>query len=217
VSWKFGPFTVSSQEIVDVDRVNENFYSVIEEVTGELNEHNWAESAFASDRTLLAEDIAIRVAGNNRTEEPSNLPTRTKVRLGSEWHRIADGLSRTFDSRGGLFWVMASFQIETDQLVGAHFAIEVDGVALGDSLVGSGDMANDLVFSPTGTPLFSFVGPTVWYPYDGGPVVVSALIELGPGIHKLTAVVRNPELFNDGSFTNAMFVANREIIIVELS
>jgi hypothetical protein len=229
MAWKIIPFTVSADEVVDIHRINTNFLVVVEEVTGGLNEHNWAEDAF-TDRDLLAEDVALRIKSNQMgaSTDPTSPTSGTDVEFGQEWHAIAPNLDYTLVTKGGLIWLMASFQFDTDLMWGVNFAIELDGNVLGDSLLGSGDSSNDLitlwggsVYAPAGTS--DIAAPALWggggVDSQGGfGVVVSAMVELPAGSYTFRTVVRNVRRTLDISRShNSMHVTNAELILLEMN
>ncbi len=223
MSWKFGPFTVSTRDVVDVGTINESLLSVIEEVTGELNEHNFAENAFDnSDRGKLAEDIGFRVHHAYQEADPNHpsgattaVDTPNVLPVSTRWQAVDPTLVKTVTTKGGKLWVMASFQCRINATFGALFAIEINGTILGDSLIGTGDIDNDrLAQASGGVAPFSFTFgpvPCIWLP-DAGAIVIEAVVPVSPGQYVIRPVIRNPRLGTEV----VQDVSNRELIVVEM-
>jgi len=221
MSWKFGPFTVSTRDVVDVDTINESLLSVIEEVTGELNEHNFAENAFDnSDRGKLAEDIGIRVhhafqAANPNDPADGSAITPNVLPVSTRWQAVDPSLTMTITTKGGKLWIIASFQCQIAATFGALFAIEINGTVLGDSLIGTGDIDNDrLAQASGGVAPFSFTFgpvPCIWLP-DAGAIVIEAVVPVSPGQYVVRPVIRNPRLGSEV----IQEVSNREFIVLEM-
>lgn len=221
MSWKYGPFTVSTREVVDVDTINESLLAIIEEVTGELNEHNFAEDAFAGvDRTILAEDIGLRLHHEFQEANPNDPPTAAAntpnvVPVSTRWQAVDPTMTKTVTTKGGKLWIMASFQCRTNATYGALFAIEINGVVLGDSLIGSGDIDNDRLDQPSGGGVAPFTFnlgsvPCVWLP-NAGALVIEAVVTVSPGQYIIRPVMRNPRLGDNDD----QEVSNRELIVLE--
>lgn len=221
MSWKFGPFTVSTRDVVDVDTINESLLSVIEEVTGELNEHNFAENAFDnSDRGKLAEDIGIRVHHVYQEADPNDpadgsATTPNVLPVSTRWQAVDPTLTKTITTKGGKLWIIASFQCQIAATFGALFAIEINGTVLGDSLIGTGDIDNDrLAQASGGVAPFSFTFgpvPCVWLP-NAGAIVIEAVVPVSPGQYVIRPVIRNPRLGSEV----IQEVSNRELIVLEM-
>jgi len=229
MSWKFGPFTVSTRDVVSVDTINESFLSIIEEVTGELNEHNFAEDAFdgttsgGQARADLAEDIGIRLHHTKQEADPNAVPaataaTPTNIPVSTRWTELESSFNKTVVTKGGSLWIIASFQLGGSNGAGlaseygALFSIEFDGVILGDSLLGSGDIDNDsMAATSLATATFVF-GPTpAIFFTNAGAVVIEAVVKVGPGTYLIRPVFRNPKIGD----LQEQHISNRELIIVE--
>jgi len=170
MAWKYPRHRVSNVGVIEIDDVNENFRGVVEEASGELNEHNWAAGSWSNRLTDLADDVGMRVWKNQVLVAPGvgggALPYGDEIAPGAfvveetkTWQPI-DDLTLTVDSTGGTLWVLSSmatrlpwyrefipagtqFGIPEYTAFGAMFAIRLNGQILEQSLVGSGDLTND--------------------------------------------------------------------------
>jgi len=171
MAWKYPRHRVSNVGVIEIDDVNENFRGVVEEASGELNEHNWAAGSWSNRLTDLADDVGMRV-WKNQTQVVPGVGGGAAGTYGDviqsgafvieetkTWQPI-DGLTLTIDSTGGSLWILSSmatrlpwyregvlagtqFETPSYSAFGAMFAIRLNGQVLEQSLVGSGDLTND--------------------------------------------------------------------------
>jgi len=224
MSWKFGPFTVSTREVADIESINEDFLSVVEEVTGELNEHNFVENAFSAetDRAKLADNVGIRLHHMYRTADPNVAvddadPVKPHtIPVSTSWRPLDSTYEKLVVTNGGDLWILASFQVKTGAVYGALFALEINGTVMGDTLVGTGDIDNDQLESldivASGTVDFGAL-PSVWLP-NAGAIVVEGVVTVSPGSYLIRPVIRNPRLHSND--VDKQEISNQELIIVEM-
>ena len=159
MSWKFPARAIKNPEVVSMDDVNQNFREVVEEASGALNEHNWASNSF-SERNQLADDAGIVinkvVVEVNPNTDPSVTSNIQYIKYDRDWQEI-NGLEFTFNTTGGLVWLIASIQASSplsatwftsggaSARFGLQFALEFNGAILAQSIIGGADLSNDQV------------------------------------------------------------------------
>jgi hypothetical protein len=154
-----------------------------------------------------------------------------------------DGLTLTFTSRGGSTWLCASFtlhngafkglnstadQINTAALgespiisprkgFGFNCALQIDGVTLASSLVGTGDLSNENLDGRKNKNSGKI------YPQGGGGVqgaatalVLDTVIDLEPGTHTVRVAVENIMGSNTNG-TDVPCISSRELFALELT
>jgi len=170
MSWKYPKFPLKDTYVIDIDPINENFLSVVEETSSYLNEHNfksWNSADLLFARAALPKDIGMRlIYSREQGTDPTNLDGTnwTKFRaLDFYQTKSKTGFSLSARFRGGKVWICGSFTLHTHPVprtlypylnsgavtdstnarqkgFGFNVAIEVDGAIIGESLVGSGDL-----------------------------------------------------------------------------
>lgn len=244
MAWRFPKHRISNNSVIEIDDINENFRAVVEEGSGELNEHNWKGGSWPDRLTDLSDGVAVRYEAkqvNINPASPSTSPSTFVAQDSPVWQTI-EQLTQTITSTGGDFWVLASFQVRapwyqpsltaiglntgTYSAFGLQFAIRINGQILTDSIVGSADLSNDLfvsqslVTSPPGASVLSFNSPGVTATYAS--VSTEAVTTLAPGSHTVEIVAMSPykSRIPNSEDTNfdkyAKMVTTREMIILEL-
>lgn len=188
-----------TREPLDVDALNENFQEIHSTIST-LNEHNWSIGALETMEAQWAPDIALRMHFNRVSIDPYGGST-VDIDGSGQWKALSGG-TKTFTTRGGKHLIIASFQIETVTNIsatrepGLMFGFDVDGAFISSSLLGSGDLSNDLVQqasvpgSPVKGPLIDLAtAPALRGGYI--PVVIERLVTLGEGEHTVSVVSRN--------------------------
>ena len=161
MGYRYPKHRLRDTEVIDVERLNENFQAITEEASSQLNEHNWSASAFGdTERTSLFADAAAyklhRATGNHAAVEtpyePSSWPNVDgNMTESREWALVPD-MTQTISSEGGLVYVIGSCSLYNDTTSsskrptrGAHFAIRIDGQVIPESIVGGTEfMQEDL-------------------------------------------------------------------------
>tara|TARA_R110000751_G_scaffold112516_1_gene211411 strand:+ start:1350 stop:2027 length:678 start_codon:yes stop_codon:yes gene_type:complete len=219
----FPKYNPKAGEVMDKDTYNENFRTVVEEVGGRLNEHNWKAGAI-SDVEDCSAGYVLRTEHSYKTVnwttlnsfgQPEANPTGAfKVEQLMEWQAI-DDLSTVFTSRGLLLWVMASFQYDGAELLqagsvnyysylefGVQFAIRINSAVVEESIVGGLERSNDVKGEG--------------YCCDIAPVVLDAVVFVPPGTVSIDIVARMPKNSDFKTSEDYYFeVFNRELIVLE--
>ena len=169
----------------------------------------------------------------------------------------AEGMSLTFTSRGGPTWICASFTLANtvsrlglvgdlnliansttgDEYYplppgkgfGFNCALQLDGVILNDSLVGSGDPANEF-YEDREQDLKTSSSYLKIQPQGGGglngawnAVVLDTVIDLSPGQHTVRVAIQDILGSNskgygkDSAYNTKAYVTTRELFAVELT
>jgi len=248
VSWRFPVYPIQPGYVLGTDQFNENFLCVTEEVSGRLNEHNFA----ATPISLLARDNLTSDAFNRLHYSTPDLPFPSVIAYTSKpnwvvistldsWQTFEDvdtagsevdskGVRLAYIGAGGPTWICASFTVHagndtTEELqkgYGYLFALEVDGVIMGESLLGSGDLDQELYARGR-----IFVTPTADQldePQGGGgisgarlAIVLDAVVDLLPGNHVVKVAVMNLRGSMASTATNPdTYISTRELFALEL-
>ena len=247
MAWRYPPQYIGPKYAVDIGPVNENLGTLAGEVSGMLNEHNF--SAGTSDsseagalltRAQLAEDAAFRV--KYVTADP--VPTGDDYTNRTNWVTIAavdswqtfpdDGCQIEFTAVGGQVWLCASFAVVCGIGVpsifqkgyGYNFALELDGVIVHESLVGSGDSVSEFYNGPNGrgAKLRPTKDANLISPMGGGGVsaariamTVDAIVDVPPGPHTVRIAVMNIRGKMQSAPNNSdTYITNREMFAMEL-
>jgi hypothetical protein len=238
MSWKFPARAIKNPEVVSMDDVNQNFREVVEEASGALNEHNWASNSF-SERNQLADDAGIvinKVAVEvNPNTDPSVTSNIQYIKYDRDWQEI-NGLEFTFNTTGGLVWLIASIQASSplsanwftsgssSARFGLQFALEFNGAILAQSIIGGADLSNDqvTVFSPPSPPNIGF--QVISSPAPSSlffAVSTEAIIDVPPGQHTVRVVAAPPRASSESVSTASLngtdkWLGSRELIVAQL-
>jgi hypothetical protein len=125
MSWRFSKFPIKATRIPDSEDTNDNFLEIVEEIGGELNEHNWqdkGDAATAIARTDIDRDDVFlwhsvgdqraagfpaesRLLGGN----PFVSDNAVEISSASSWVGLTTTRA-TFTSPNTLLWIHASVQ-----------------------------------------------------------------------------------------------------------
>ena len=199
---------------VDFESVNYNFRQVVNEIEGNLGEHNWAEDAI-TDKTEVNSSAAIRIYntyqlvdhGMDYNTVVSSSPTNhAQISNSREWTTI---IEKKITTDSSLVWVIASFQNFYMGLNPAEasfqYCISVDGNQIAETATGCTDRSNDL----TGEGIYT----------NAQGFSIDAVIPVSPGEHtfSLTAkLIADEDYTTFDSSTKACQIFNRELILVEM-
>ena len=187
MAWKLSIHNMKDYHALSVTDINDNFTTVIDEV-GLLNEHNWTQRSFyrvdGFNVTTSVDPGTAYVINQSSVEknpnedlendfdtqnlDPNNLGFKVPATGG--WEHVptqsgTQGEAMTITTKGGLLWIMASFQhssgtnwwgvpqsrnplpAENQALasainafsVGVEYALQVDGALVPESILGSGE------------------------------------------------------------------------------
>lgn len=205
--------------------LNDGFLPVVEEMDGNLGEHNWSDDLRTQlfRTTDLADDVTQRVnSGTDRykvVDASGTVPAKgsnpdlVEIPPTQSWEPIAD-LTHTFTTNGGFVYVIASFQTgrsrPTDQLgsvqpqlLNMRFGVRIDGAVEPVLVVGDQD------FYQEGSRME--LGVDGW----GQGVDIDGILPLAPGQHTIDIVAScRPTEFAPADLYGLVF--NRELIILEV-
>jgi hypothetical protein len=249
MAWRYPTYDLKTDYVVDISQINENFLSVVEEVSGLLNEHNFsAKDSAVLSRANLANNAAftlhystpespvpgVRDYGGKanwmliqgKTDGWQTFSTYTPPG-GSE--RSAEGLSLEFVATGGMTWICASFNIhcgtgevpedpDFQKGFGYLCALELDGVILNESLLGSGDLDQEEFARGALNRAWKDI------PLGGGgisaarlPIVLDTVVDLLPGRHVIKVAITNirGRMWADAD-SSKTWISTRELFALEL-
>lgn len=180
---------------------------------------------------------------SNTVPRGSTVPSEwVRLNGASQYQTFAKkGLSLTFTSRGGPTWLCGSFTLHNHVIprpsstkpsdytttgllskrkgFGFNAAIELDGIILNESLIGSGDPMNDYFDNESNT---TDDGITA-FPKGGGGVqgavnalVVDTVVDLVPGTHTIRIAVLDIRGSN-GRDKDMPAISSRELFALELT
>lgn len=224
MSWGYAAHRFAYAWTLDTEEFNDNLVLFSNEMNGNLNEQNFAETCVVDMMTNAntQPDIMARVFAEKTKTNP-NGPTGNMERIppGTRWNPISRG-ELLFVSRGGLAWVIFSFQMHCPSIPakasGMNFALEVDGVVRMDTLLGTGDQSNDFIDLAFGA---SVGGGEVEYDYgtspsfraEHEPKLVKGLFRLEPGGHRIRLVARN---LSSGPNNTPQYISQVEAIALDM-
>lgn len=227
MTWRHPERTLKDGAAIDVEDTNRAFKPFVDELSGRLNEHNFAEDAFQDGD--LAEDIAVRTGSEGvfvdaREGTGSSAPGAgywgydadvMDVPTSAVWAPVNDMVKVIEVPDGGAMaevtFSCQSMGYNTTDAPHMQIGIEVDGALVEESINGSMDVSAE--------------GQGFWLGGSGilFPMQVTAIVELGEGTHTIRGVVRNyhPEQQGGASSTGSgalrrfSHIGSRELIITE--
>ncbi len=237
MSWKFPARAIKNPEVVSMDDVNQNFREVVEEASGALNEHNWSANSFP-ERGQLADDAGIVINTVVVEADPNTDPDTTTniqfIQYDRDWQAL-DGLEFTFNTTGGLIWLLASVQASSPLSFtflgnggtgrfGLQFALEFNGAVLAQSIIGGADLSNDQIttFRPPSPPQIGF--QVINTPAPSSlffSVTTEAIIDVPPGKHVVRVVAAPPRATSESVSASNLdntdkWIGSRELIVAQL-
>ena len=253
MSWKYPKKNMKNNTPTEIEGINRGFQAVVDEI-GQLNEHNWIANTFAAgvppraSRATFEKDAAYiihcsAVSRDPNTDlleelgpvlDPDNLGF--EIPLSRDWVRVpmGDAGALSITTKGGLFWILASFQHSTgtvedylDPLLnspGTFYAIRVNGAVLPETILGSGENLSQDKADVTTSGL---AGPYTYGPTPGMygerlPCVTEAIVTIPPGVHRVDLVAKSVLANWDPPLTAALdplpqqWCTNRELIVIEI-
>jgi hypothetical protein len=225
MAWKYPKHRTRDAQPMDLDALNTNFETVVQEMQGNLNEHNWASGAFTSPEAY-AKGAVLRVRRTSNevvpmaayplpsSEPPANVAdvisgTPYQVLPNYEWGAV---MSQTVRTDATILWIMASFQHSVSDYAGTArngvmYAIRLDGIVLTETITGSGERFTDAKgegIDGDGTHM---------------PFAIEAIVPVVAGPHTVELVARmaatvggSPSLIGGDYW----MIHNREMITVEV-
>lgn len=219
MAWKYPRYRNVAGEVMDLEAINENFETVVQEMQGQLNEHNWGYNAFTNPTDYT---IGACLRTDQTTEEveamlPGTVAPGTIAALVSgtayqtvpvfDWDVVMTTTIRTSTTT---LWISASFQHAYSALAtsrqGIQYAIRVDGIEVVETITGTGNRANDQNgegIDGRGTNM---------------PFVLDAIFPVIAGQHTIQLVARmcsGPSMAISANDVYWM-VLNRELFVMEM-
>jgi len=247
MAWRYPPQYIGPKYALDITPVNENLSTLAGEVSGMLNEHNFSTATSDSSeagalltRAQLAEDAAFRIEYVTADPVPPGAAYVDKtnwvtIAAVDSWQTFPDnGCQIEFTAVGGLVWLTASFSVvcgngqpsSFQKGYGYNFALELDGVIVNESLVGSGESVSEFYNGPNGrgAKLRPLAAANLISPMGGGGVsaariamTVDAIVNVPPGPHTVRIAVMNIRGKMQSSPTNSnTYITTREMFAMEL-
>jgi hypothetical protein len=220
MTWRYPKWVIKDTQPLDLDDLNENFYAMTEDLYGQLNEHNFATSAF--DREDLADDVAVQLhqaaayASPGARALPANALT---VQSNADWSVVE---THTFQNvRESMLHIIWTFQagIQLETLAGAYgdysaassgwdFALRINGALVPETISGTADRANESMsigFTPGGLQVAGDEDVR-WSPgitHNRYPVLLDAVIPVDAGdvVVELVARMYAPSLHRFAVFS----------------
>lgn len=220
MSWRFPILREEAGHICDVNMLNENIRPFNDEISGFLNEHNFAVNAHTSN-TNLEHGAVIRIVSVSQAVDPamgqSNPPpTATpadgfKVPTSGEWETVSI-TDATYETDDTICHIITSFQVQpslpggASEKYGIQFAIAIDGIILNETITGSVDKEIDVAGEGYSDSTFA------------DPMVVEAIEPVAAGQHRFALKARMVPNQAYNQFTNLDYymILNREMIVLEL-
>lgn len=221
MAWKYPRTRQRNGSPVDADAFNEDIESMLQDIQGNLNEHNWASGAFpaATDYTKSAairfgrqvEEVNPRLPLNPTPALLANVVSGNAVRTETNFQWVPV-LSRTVRVDPSVLWMMASFQhsasipADPSERTGIIYALRLDGIVLTETILGSGNRNND----PNGEGVDG-IGTHMAFdleavvPVTGGSHTIELVARMAMGIEMQTPAA-----------DDYWMIHNREIIVVEM-
>lgn len=223
MAWKYPKTRSRATQPMDLDALNENFEVVVQEMQGNLNEHNWAANAFtdAEDYALgavirvrqFAAEVVPMAAISPPPASTAAVVSGTPYRAlpDFEWGQV---ITQTVQTDVSALWIMASFQHSVSdpagsvQRSGIQYAIRLDGTVLTETITGSGERQTDVNgegYDGDGTNMGFVVDAVV--PVTAGPHQIELVARMASGVALNLQYLANDDYW---------MVHNRELLIVEL-
>mgnify|MGYP005822888751 CR=1 FL=1 len=199
---------------LDFETINANFRQVVNEIEGNLGEHNWAENAITAV-TDVNEAAALRIYttsakvdhGMDYNNDVNSSPTNyVQISNSREWTVLVEN---TISTDASMVWVMGSFQNFymglTPVEAGFQYCIALNGNPVAETIAGCMDRSNDI----TGEGMYA----------NSSGFVLDAVIPVLPGQKTFSIrgrLIADEDLTTFASTTKACQVFNRELILVEM-
>jgi len=129
----------------DAEIIDAALLPFVEELGGHLGEHNWKAATITSithvdSGACLAHKVTNYLDDFSGGVSPIN---NAEIGRSKTWQSIGVVTGTTY---GGDLWILVSWQIAqplVSSIWGLQFAIRVNGVVIGESILGSGEYEND--------------------------------------------------------------------------
>jgi hypothetical protein len=205
MAWKYPPYTMKALAVMATEDFSENCERIIEEVTGELNEHNWQADAFT--RADVA-DAAQFVLSSTFVEDPLScdpsdysgvltfvLPTV------ATW-QVIGGTQKILQTHDCILWITGSVQYS-----GLYWSADLKTQYL-DATPENEAVRIDRSAGGVGYASYQTYG----FGRPAEPLQTEAVVPVATGTHTIELVAR-PVL---GRWRDYMSIRNRDVTIVQL-
>ena len=212
MSWRFPKFPTATNSVPDVDDTNANFYEVVEELGGRLNEHNFSGASFTRGDVAPEAGFVYHSNSNDAgdTDNPAIGASDIRIPARSGWRKIEE-TTITFTSPACILWINASLQAvqnPTTMPAGTTWAnddafnyvivgIEVDGYVIPESVIGGAEPDNDRAYG--------VILPAM-------PLATDIVFPIGPGEHTVQLAIQ----VGASPGGKGVHVSNAELICLEM-
>tara|TARA_R110002096_G_scaffold146133_2_gene304430 strand:- start:819 stop:1454 length:636 start_codon:yes stop_codon:yes gene_type:complete len=209
MSWRFPKHKLSAGQTVTPENLNEGLRPTAEELSGQLNEHNWKEATIPSFTNCQSDCAFVwHSTGVYSDADPGNYGVNfLEFPATATWQQLED-TKVTKSTPACILWIHASFQVmpivfTSSGLPTLGAAIMVDGQVIQETIVGSGDLSNESSLGSQATGIQML----------GVPFATSVALPVASGEHTVSIVVRaNPTATND----KGIVVQSRELIVLQM-
>lgn len=166
MAWKYPKRPIVGSHVIDIEPINDNLLSVVEESSGYLNEHNLTGLLVTRDDLPKNISMSLKYSYHDDVSPINDQGTNWRTFPAAPFFQTKSkvGLSITATFRGGPVWICGSFTLHCHNNPRAFFpfnpdgvgfehahnngrtkgfgynvAIELDGAILPESLIGTGD------------------------------------------------------------------------------
>lgn len=220
MSWWFPTRYNTAGDVVDLDALNVNLRTFVDETGARLNEHNWHYGCLATQAIRTASIDAgawcrLWIDETGTDYWAVNASTFTVTATGT-WIEVE---SITVSTPGAILWVIASFSAHIWYTAGAptpiasplangSYALAIDGGVIQESMVGSAEPDQDVSCMTAGAALFGEGSPGLWNRL--GPVEAEVIIPVSAGTHVVSLMARA------NSPIDPVYIHNRSLYVIEL-
>ncbi len=204
MSWVFPTSLMRTGTVLDWMDVNEQLAAYASVIDGGISEHNLGSTVGSDLYTTgkLAQDVAVRAGSIGVALSPFTTASLIQVPMSEQWTAV-DGSEIDIRGPAGMVVITYSFQVvfglfDTDT-PGLQFAIELDGSARNGTLLGSGDMSNDLYNQDDVDAVQIPTESGASIKHDLSPHCVEGVFPVDSGAHTARLLVRNPYVVRSGT------------------
>ena len=211
MSWRFPKHKLSAGQTVTPENLNEGLRPTAEELSGQLNEHNWKAATIPSfvncqsDCAFVWHSTGVYSDANGGGTYGVNF---LEFPASATWKFLTD--TQVIKSTPAcILWIHASLQVQpisfsTADIPRLAVAIMVDGQVIPETIVGSGDLGNEKRVLGSG-PFGGLIN-------NGVPFATSVVLPVASGEHTIRIVVRGDEVAS----CEGILALSRELIVLEM-
>jgi len=208
VSWRFPRFRLRDGNALSTDDTNEAFLESADEMSGRLNEHNWADGAIPTQADVQQDAAFVwhQVGVAADLFDTGGMVNWFGVEVNAGWVRLGS-MILTIAGPLALYWIHASSMYRRASLAStgrpsSKWAIRVDGQIVPESVVGG--LEDDFL-------------PHIWNGFGSdvpvAPIETNLMIPISGGQHTIEFCVRLDSTAN--LFDPLQFIS-RELICLEM-